>query len=56
MTAQQTVTNEWVVWMDADQRIASFHAMKGYREQCFRNHDYFLEFLHGLQQQGYRFQ
>ncbi len=55
---QQTINphNLWVVWTDAQDHIASFHPVEGYREQCFRSHDYFLEFLHSLQQQSYRFQ
>ena len=54
---QQTIQPaSWTVWMDEGGRIASFHPVEGYREQRFHNHDFFLEFLQGLQAQGYRFQ
>ena len=56
MTQTTTETARWEVWMNEETRIASFHPVAGYREQRFRNHDYFLEFLQGLQAQGYRFQ
>ena len=57
MTTQTTTeAARWEVWMDEEARIASFHPVAGYREQRFRNHDHFLEFLQGLQTRGFRFQ
>ena len=46
----------WIVWLNEDSRIASFHPVEGYREQGFRDHDHFLAFVQNLQEQGYRFQ
>ena len=56
MTTKSSPAASWVVWMDEQRHIASFHPVPGYREQRFRSHDHFLEFLQGLQAQGYRFQ
>ena len=46
----------WVVWLDEAARVASFHPTEGSREQRFRSHEHFLNFLQELQAQGYRFQ
>lgn len=44
------------VWLDYQTRIASFHPVDGYAKQSFSNRTFFLQFLHALQEQGYRFQ
>jgi len=51
----QTTTEKLTVWLDEQAKIASFHSEDGYREKTFPNRDAFIEFLHSLQQQGYRF-
>lgn len=44
------------VWLDKQEKIASFHPVEGYGEQSFFDHDFFMNFLHALQAQGFRFQ
>ena len=46
----------YVVWMDGQTRIASFHCVEGYQQQIFSCHSIFMGFLQSLQEQGYRFQ
>lgn len=45
-----------VVWISERDRIASFHPVDGYRRQIFRQYDFFMNFLHSLQERGFRFQ
>lgn len=45
-----------IVWVDTKNRVASFHPVDGWQEQCFQIRDYFLNYLYALQEQGYRFQ
>lgn len=45
-----------VVWISEENRIASFHAVIGYAKHDYSNHDYFMAYLHSLQERGYRFQ
>ena len=45
-----------VVWISERDRIASFHPVDGYRRQIFRQYDFFMSFLHSLQERGFRFQ
>ena len=44
------------VWLSEQDRIASFHHVEGYNIQTFSCHDFFMSFLHSLQERGYRFQ
>ena len=44
------------VWLNEQARIASFHHVAGYEERSFSCRDYFMGFLHNLQERGYRFQ
>ena len=44
------------VWIDEQEKIASFHPVEGYRKHTYQNHECFMEFLRTLQQQGFRFQ
>lgn len=44
------------VWLDKQEKITSFHPVEGYGEQSFFDHDFFMNFLHALQTQGFRFQ
>lgn len=44
------------VWVGESERIASFHAVAGYRMERFEDHDEFILFLRYLQEQGFRFQ
>jgi len=45
-----------IVWLNDQIRIASFHPVEGFVEKCFASHSFFLQFLHSLQERGYRFQ
>lgn len=45
-----------IVWLNDQIRIASFHPVDGFVKKCFANHSFFLQFLHSLQERGYRFQ
>lgn len=44
------------VWLDLENRIASFHPVEGWQRQSFLVREFFLNYLHALQEQGYRFQ
>lgn len=45
------------VWLNEEQRIASFHFVDGFRREDLVCHDdFFIRFLQALQVQGYRFQ
>ncbi len=44
------------VWVGESDRIASFHAVDGYRRETFTCHDCFLRYLRWLQEHGFRFQ
>ena len=44
------------VWLDMEHRVASFHPVEGWQKQSFQVRDFFLSYLHALQEQGYRFQ
>ena len=46
----------YIVWLSEKERIASFHPVEGYREQHFLDHQFFLNYLQQLQNQGYQFQ
>ena len=48
--------NGFVVWLDDQSRIASFHSVTGYEAHSFSCHEFFMGFLHSLQERGYRFQ
>ena len=48
--------SSYTVWLDDVARVASFHAVAGYRPHTFTNHAFFLGFLRALQERGYRFQ
>lgn len=45
-----------IVWLNDQIRIASFHPVDGFVEKRFASHSFFLQFLHSLQERGYRFQ
>ena len=44
------------VWISEHDRIASFHAVEGYVVQTFVNHDFFMNYIHSLQERNFRFQ
>ena len=46
----------WALWLDPKERVVSFHPVRDFREQRFRDHDHFLAYVQDLQHQGYRFQ
>jgi hypothetical protein len=45
-----------VVWVSEEARIASFHPVEGYVPQNFRDHAFFMRYLHSLQRRSFRFQ
>ena len=49
-------TDKHNVWLNDQERIASFHHVDGYSIRSFSCHDFFMNFLHSLQERGYRFQ
>lgn len=55
---KEAVRNEElrVVWINEETRIASFHAVEGYVVQTFVNHDFFMNYIHSLQERSFRFQ
>ena len=54
MNAQEKET--YIVWVGNTDRIASFREVEGYEKKVFSNREFFMSFLHGLQERGYRFQ
>lgn len=44
------------VWVGEADRIASFHAVEGYRLETFPCREWFLNYLRWLQEHGFRFQ
>ncbi len=54
MNRQNTET--YVVWLNDVDRIASFHIIKGYRQEDFNCRDFFWKYVQALQESGYRFQ
>lgn len=48
-------TDEFVVWVDAENKLASFHEMNGLEKKRFPNKERFMDFLQQLSQQHYRF-
>lgn len=46
----------YIVWISSTDRIASFRQVDGYEKKIFTTHEFFMNFLHGLQENGYRFQ
>lgn len=44
------------VWIGEEDRIVSFHAVDTYRLQTFACYDFFMKYLHTLQERGFRFQ
>lgn len=55
-TMNETKTDVHTVWMKEEDRIASFHAVDGYKQKAFSCHDCFVKFLISLQERGFRFQ
>ena len=60
MEASEKIMNEkndvHTVWVEEEDRIASFHAVDSYEQKTFSCHDYFVKFLLSLQERGFRFQ
>lgn len=44
------------VWVGEADRIASFHAVEGYRQETFHDRDALIGYLRRLQECGFRFQ
>ena len=44
------------VWIDEQEKIASFHPVEGYGKHTYNEQETFLELLSILQQCGFRFQ
>lgn len=49
-------TENYIVWISGADRIASFRIVDGYEKMTFQCHDFFMNYLYGLQKSGYRFQ
>ena len=47
---------DFVVWVEVQQRIASFHPIEGAEAQKFNTKDHFMQYLQELQSKSYRFQ
>lgn len=45
-----------IVWINEETRIASFHAVEGYIVQTFSSHEFFMNYIHSLQERCFRFQ
>ncbi len=52
----KAVASGGTVWLNEQERIASFHAVDGYTRHGFTLHEHFMNFLQTLQKKGYRFQ
>lgn len=50
------VVETYIVWISSTDRIASFRQVDGYEKKAFTTHEFFMNFLNGLQMEGYRFQ
>lgn len=44
-----------IVWINEKNRIAYFHPQENYTAQVFSNHEFFINYLIFLQEQGFRF-
>jgi len=51
----QEIKNVWIIWIDTQEQIASFHSETGYEEMSFSSSDFFLSYVQSLQHMGYRF-
>lgn len=47
---------EYIVWIDVQEKIASFHNVEKSDPMCFNQHEMFMAYLSTLTAQGYRFQ
>lgn len=47
---------EYIVWVDAQEKIASFHNVERSDPMHFNQHEMFMPYLFTLTMQGYRFQ
>ena len=45
-----------IVWINEETRIASFHAVDGFVLRTFVNHEFFMSYIHSLQERSFRFQ
>lgn len=52
---RQTVET-YIVWLDEQKRIASFHPVDGYQRHMLYGYDSFVNFLYVLVERGYRLQ
>lgn len=43
------------VWINEEERVASFHPVEGYTMQEFSSREFFMSYLLSLQQCGFRF-
>ena len=50
MARQATEQGSHTVWLNDRDRIASFHPVEGYYKRTFSSHDFFMSFLHALQE------
>lgn len=50
------VMEEFSLWIDAENKIVSFHEVPHFEVMVFGLHEYFLNYVQGLSEAGYRFQ
>lgn len=46
---------EYVIWIDREKQVVSFHEEAGYERMVFTYHEYFLQYLMELQEKSFRF-
>ena len=47
---------EYIVWIDAQEKIAAFHNVERSDPMYFNQHEMFMSYLFAITTQGYRFQ
>lgn len=58
-TEQRRMKNEertWSIWLNTDEKIASFHYVDTYQVLTLKNYEYFEHLILELGASGYRFQ
>ena len=46
---------EYVIWIDREKQVVSFHEEAGYERMVFTYHAHFLQYLMDLQEKCFRF-
>ena len=53
---KQEAEQVWRIWVDAENRIVSFHEAEGGRLMEFRSHEMFLRYVDEFTGKNYRYQ